>query len=431
MAQKQKTKPSTPKEWIQKGNRIHRQIHALKKEGGNRKKIARLRPKRYNAYLEAVRAGASIEDIPFKDAQKYVMEHIGERVAKAKPKKQEPTEFKRPAQEHKPKKYKMVFTTEEVYGKKEARRLARQDRRYKRMLARMSPKQKERYFKKMDENIRKAGLTETAVSESKGIAMPEKGMRSSEAQKYVRSWLGEVPEYQEHKRKASEHLTSATRASKIARVLYRPTEHKEEVMESLDELFFHKHRSIEERREMEKIMEAKKAEFEKEHASKPELIRAYSRELDEFKQKRAEDVAFPFSEKEQKIMAETGFDYHKRIKSKKARLRAEENVKGKTRLQRELKEKLLKEAEELLEDLEEPTEKEKKEIENIRKAAGSEDVEYSEMLALALGEDDEEILEAVELALVAQTVDELKTRVASAEKKKPVKVARAERKGKG
>ena len=95
MAQAQKPKPTTAKGWIQRGNQINLEVKTAK---GRRKN--KLRNQRLTAYVNAVRLGASPEEIKDKSIRKEVQKKIS-----VGPQKKEIPAFRK-TQEEKPKKKK-------------------------------------------------------------------------------------------------------------------------------------------------------------------------------------------------------------------------------------------------------------------------------------------------------------------------------------
>ena len=90
-----------------------------------------------------------------------------------------------------------------------------------------------------------------------------------------------------------------------------------------------------------------------------------------------------------------------------------------------MKKALLEKAQDLIDDIEEPTPEEMKTMREIKKAASNPNVDSSEMLRVAVGREKltEAEADSVELALAGETVERLETKVAMAERRKPVRVA--------
>jgi hypothetical protein len=252
LAQKQKPKPKSPKEWISEGNRIHRQIHALKGEEGNRKKIAHLRPKRYKAYLEAVKSGASIDDIPFKDAQKYVREHLGTGIANAKPKKQEHSEFRK------------------------------------------SMKEVEEFEK---------------TSKQKKLPVPKKTeelvtqISSPKLAREVRAWLNTFSEYKKIKaeiQKMEKEVDAASQA--LIRYGHTPKIPKREIREMAKELRVKRLTLFDAEGKLDIFLKNKEKPFRDQHSFDPELVKEYRMEHQAFGQKRGAKMARIFTPEEQRVI---------------------------------------------------------------------------------------------------------------------------------
>lgn len=255
MAQAQKKKPTTANGWIQLGNRTNKQIQNMKRPYKNkdipippeiRKKIFPLRVKRYNAYLQGVKMGASLESVRVKDARKKIANTLGA----PKKVKKESSEFTKPvgtkpgeAEET------MTFTTVEVFGKKEAARLAKADKRRERSLAK----------KESNSTLQKKG-------------------RSSEYHQEIMSWLMMDPEYARLVNKVQFKDQRIKQASEALRLfgkrMYLNIEDKEGVGQLLDSVSSERRVTVEFEKERIALLKNLEPHFGEEF---PEARAAYNR----------------------------------------------------------------------------------------------------------------------------------------------------------
>jgi hypothetical protein len=382
----------------------------LAKESGNKRQLNLGRQQRLDAWRV-------LRDEHGMEAPSHIAKALGA------PKKKEPSEFTKPKEEA-PKEETMVFTTVELYGAKEAAKMAKADEKRERMLAKMTPKQKKEYWATQEESPKEKTV-------AMKVEMPKKKAITGEMRVRVRAWLSKDIEYLRAVRKIAKHRELAEEASKLAKKL--GPKKSDELMKALDALHYNTMAAADAERQLRNFLEKKEAQFKKEHSSDLALVKTYSADLKKFSEDSYLRFAIPFSDSEKRIMTEVSYNYtERRSAERKAKMRAETKVKGKNRLEEEMKKMLLEKAQDLIEDLEDPTPEERKTMHEIEKAASNPSVDSSEMLRIAVGRENltEDEASSVELALAGETVDRLETKVAVAGTRKPVNVASRGRKGK-